>query len=151
MAKLLLVTLGIAGAAAIAALGYHFDPGAGYRWWPPCGFQRLTGYHCPGCGGTRAVHALLHGRFGESFYYNPLVLPMLVIALSAGARWAWLARVRARPNTPPNTPPAPPSNANVFLVAFGLLAGLLAFWVLRNLPGYPLLQPPRHEFPARFR
>ena len=30
---------------------------------PPCVFHRLTGYFCPGCGGTRSVKALLSGRF----------------------------------------------------------------------------------------
>ena len=30
---------------------------------PPCVFHRLTGYFCPGCGGTRSVTALLSGRF----------------------------------------------------------------------------------------
>ena len=24
---------------------------------PPCGFRFITGYYCPGCGGTRAVRA----------------------------------------------------------------------------------------------
>lgn len=40
---------------------------------PPCLFHHLTGYYCPGCGGTRAVIALLHGRLFLSMYYHPLV------------------------------------------------------------------------------
>lgn len=31
-------------------------------YYPPCAFHMLTGLYCPGCGGTRAVRALMHGR-----------------------------------------------------------------------------------------
>ena len=39
----------------------------------PCLFHVLTGYYCPGCGGTRAVKMLLHGRLFWSIYYHPAV------------------------------------------------------------------------------
>jgi hypothetical protein len=39
----------------------------------PCVFQLITGYYCPGCGGTRAVSALLHGNVIKSMLYHPLV------------------------------------------------------------------------------
>lgn len=41
---------------------------------PPCLFRMLTGYYCPGCGGTRAVRALFMGDFAASFCYHPFVL-----------------------------------------------------------------------------
>lgn len=40
---------------------------------PPCWFQLISGYYCPGCGGTRAVRALLHGRLLQSAWYHPFV------------------------------------------------------------------------------
>lgn len=40
----------------------------------PCMFHALTGYYCPGCGGTRAVRALLHVQLLESFRHHPFVL-----------------------------------------------------------------------------
>lgn len=40
---------------------------------PPCIFNILTGYYCPGCGGTRAVKSLLHGHFIKSLWYHPFV------------------------------------------------------------------------------
>ncbi|MBQ1546863.1 MAG: DUF2752 domain-containing protein [Lachnospiraceae bacterium] len=40
----------------------------------PCIFHYLTGYYCPGCGGTRALIALLHGRILTSLRYNPLTI-----------------------------------------------------------------------------
>jgi hypothetical protein len=39
----------------------------------PCFFQRMFGIYCPGCGGTRAVEALLHGHFLKALWYHPLV------------------------------------------------------------------------------
>lgn len=39
----------------------------------PCIFQRLTGFYCPGCGGTRALLALFHGRLLRSLVYHPFV------------------------------------------------------------------------------
>ncbi len=40
---------------------------------PPCPFHLITGYYCPGCGGTRAFYALLHGRILQAFFYHPAV------------------------------------------------------------------------------
>lgn len=41
---------------------------------PPCIMHSITGLYCPGCGGTRAVSALLRGHPLRSFYYHPIVL-----------------------------------------------------------------------------
>ncbi len=43
------------------------------RYTYPCVFYSGFGFYCPGCGGTRAVLALLHGRFLEALWYHPLV------------------------------------------------------------------------------
>lgn len=40
----------------------------------PCLLHLLTGLYCPGCGGTRAVKALLRGKILQSFAYHPIVL-----------------------------------------------------------------------------
>ena len=47
---------------------------------PPCGFRFMTGFYCPGCGGTRAVRALLQGKILLSFLYHPFVLYCVTIA-----------------------------------------------------------------------
>ncbi len=49
-----------------------------YLW--PCVFHLLTGYYCPGCGGTRAVKALLSGKLFASFWYHPFVPYVAVLA-----------------------------------------------------------------------
>ena len=45
----------------------------------PCAVLEKTGYYCPGCGGTRAVKALLNGDILSSFKYHPLVIYMVVV------------------------------------------------------------------------
>lgn len=45
----------------------------------PCMFHRLSGLYCPGCGGTRAVKALLDGHLLECFLYHPFVLYCAVL------------------------------------------------------------------------
>ncbi len=40
---------------------------------PQCVFHGLTGLPCPTCGATRAAEQFLHGHFGASFVFNPLV------------------------------------------------------------------------------
>ena len=46
----------------------------------PCIFHELTGLYCPGCGGTRALKALLRGDVVLSFLYHPLVLYCVFVA-----------------------------------------------------------------------
>ncbi len=64
-----------------------------------CPFARATGHACPGCGMTRAVSAVLHGRFADAWAYHPLVGPFLVELVVA---WAWWAGVRAGRLRPPS-------------------------------------------------
>jgi hypothetical protein len=44
---------------------------------PPCALHALTGFHCPGCGITRATRALLHGDVAAAWNYNQLYLILL--------------------------------------------------------------------------
>lgn len=53
----------------------------------PCLFQMMTGLYCPGCGGTRAVRALLSGHPVLSFLYHPVVPYMASVAVWAAASW----------------------------------------------------------------
>ncbi len=40
----------------------------------PCLVNSTFGIYCPGCGGTRAVWALFHGKLAASFVCHPLVI-----------------------------------------------------------------------------
>lgn len=58
--------------AGLAVLWTH-TPGES-RWLPPCLFHQLTGLFCPGCGLTRALHALAHGNLVRAWSMNPLTV-----------------------------------------------------------------------------
>ncbi len=40
----------------------------------PCAFAHITHLYCPGCGGTRAVKALMDFHWIKSALYNPIVI-----------------------------------------------------------------------------
>jgi uncharacterized protein DUF2752 len=67
----------------IAAVLYQFDP-AVVRVYPRCLLNTATGLECPGCGGTRAVHQLLHGNLLQALRLNALLvtsLPLLALSV----------------------------------------------------------------------
>jgi hypothetical protein len=120
-----------------AVVLYRVPPVEG-SFYPPCVFHELTGFHCPGCGATRCLHALLHGELRQAVAYNLMLvvfLPFLMLhgarvghALLAGSqicsRWmpAWAIR--------------------------GLFVLIVAFWIVRNIPLYPFLLLAPHELAA---
>jgi hypothetical protein len=105
------------------------------RFAPPCMFHKLTGLHCPGCGGTRAVHAMLHFRVEEAARKNLLFLVALPFLLVWGTRetWRW---VRGQDARAPRKVPSP-------WIAWIITGAVIAFAILRNLPWEPfsLLAP----------
>ena len=78
-AKLLLWGAAGVAAAGAAVLLYFVDP-AESAWLPGCPLRTLTGLNCAGCGGTRGIHALLHGDVAGCFRMNALLLPLLALA-----------------------------------------------------------------------
>ncbi len=110
----------------LAALFYFPDP-ARHSLFPRCIFNSLTGYYCPGCGSQRAVHSLLHLDFAGVVSYNFLFLPaLLVIAyhyirpLLNGLLQKKLPNILYLKSTP-----------------WIILAVIIIFWIIRNLPYYP--------------
>src|SRR3954469_13238606 len=70
------VWLGIAAAAVSAVVLFYFNPADG-GFYPRCFFKMMTGLDCPGCGGLRATHQLLHGHLREAFALYPLLVAAL--------------------------------------------------------------------------
>lgn len=58
---------------------HYFTPFSLYSLSYPCSFYEKTGVYCPGCGGTRAVFALLKGNIIRSIYYHPVVFYVTVL------------------------------------------------------------------------
>lgn len=123
------VGVGLAGAAAAATL-YAVDPNQPGHY-PTCPFLALTGWYCPGCGALRAMHDLLHLDPGAALARNPLTVLAVPYLLVAGG--FWVLRLTGRP--------APRSTALPPWVLWTLLSVVLAFGVLRNLPGWTWLSP----------
>ena len=118
----LLAVTAILALMAMCVLAYIAVPGESH-WLPQCQFHQLTGLYCPGCGNTRALHALVHGNIIKSLRCNVLLVPMTVSVLclmfSHNVRLrTWLGYV-----------------SGIVIVLFG---------ILRNLPWQPfiLLSPP---------
>lgn len=89
------VAIVVAGAMAVL---YRFPPEL-YHFYPQCPVFRYLHMYCPGCGATRALAALLHGRFVEAAHYNAFVVfllpPVLYVLLKTyvcvlrGEQFAW--------------------------------------------------------------
>jgi hypothetical protein len=59
-------------------------PPARSAFYPQCPIYAALHLECPGCGGTRALAALLHGQVIEALHCNALVTLLLPFALSYG-------------------------------------------------------------------
>ena len=72
------VSLAVLGLAFAA---YMLRETGGAGWMPGCIFRKVTGLDCPGCGMTRGTYALLHGRVGDAFRFNPVGMVLLPLAM----------------------------------------------------------------------
>ena len=115
--KLIFTGTMLAAGAAAWGLFSFVDPNR-TKWMPQCFFYQVTHLYCPGCGATRALHALAHGDLAGSLRCNPLLLPLLGL----GTLLVWF-----------------PKLGNYRFVAYGSMAVLLIFWIARNIPCYPFL------------
>lgn len=119
------ITAGAAAAAALTLVLAHVDPNIAGNPLPPCPLHATTGLFCPGCGSTRALHALVDGDLKRAASMNVLLiasLPLLpVVALDAAGALSAPLRTRLR----------------WILDARGWAAVLIAYALLRNLPWTP--------------
>ena len=60
----------------------------------PCLWEAVFGFHCPGCGITKAAIDCLHLDFGAAWRHNPLVfivVPLLGLVVALDMRGFWSA------------------------------------------------------------
>jgi hypothetical protein len=112
------------GVLLAGALGYIglVDPHNPHSFYPQCPFKFLTGWNCPFCGGLRMTHDLLHGDLLASINDNVFVLVGIPVLVG----WFLIRRrlgLSARP-----TP-----------MVLTVVVASIAWTVLRNLPGFPLV------------
>ena len=112
------------GAAMAGAVAYTgvVDPHVRGSIFPQCPFKLLTGWNCPACGGLRMTHDLLHANLSAAVVDNVFLL----VGIPALIVWVLLRR-RAR--KPAMTP----------VIVAMLVAVSIAWTVVRNLPGFPLV------------
>ena len=118
-------------AVVLLGLAYSFliDPVKSPSAMFPCFTYTYTGYYCPGCGDTRALHALTHGHILQAIDYN-LLFPFVVIVLA----WYYFVGLttlffRRRVMWIPESMPK--------WVAIGIGVIIVLFTVLRNIPAWP--------------
>ena len=120
-------------AAGAALVVWHVDPTQTAI--PVCGLYRVAGLHCPGCGATRATHQLLHGQLLLALRCNALWIVLIPVVLYGFAS-EFRRQLRGQPL------PGDLFRRGWFVAA--LLGVAIVFFVLRNVPAYPLtlLAPP---------
>jgi hypothetical protein len=116
----------VLGTAALLAAPLIYiglvDPHNPDSFFPVCPFRLLTGWHCPGCGALRMIHDVLHGDLAAAIADNVVLL--VGIPLLAG--WVLLRHRRGK------------SPLTISATA-AVVSTLLAWTVVRNLPGFPLV------------
>ena len=122
-------TLFVGGAALCAAALIANDPHGARSGLPSCPVKLVTGLDCPGCGGLRLAHDLLHADLRSAMHDNPFLL--VCIPVLAALLW----HNRTNPNR--TAVPAP--------LAYGLGFSALAWMAVRNVPAWPLRPTVRAE------
>ena len=97
-----------------------------------CVFRRLTGWYCPGCGLTRAAHALMHGDFRAMLtdhLFSPVVFAFLIwLYVSYFGRRLGLIRTPFAITWPD-------------WVVYAILGAFFVYSVVRNIPAFSFLLP----------
>ncbi|HBT76304.1 MAG TPA: hypothetical protein DEB39_05125 [Planctomycetaceae bacterium] len=135
-------------AAALYWIAFAHDP-TQTEVLPPCTLYRTTGFLCAGCGGTRSIAHLLHGRFGEAARCNALFVFGLAFCVLYGSAYG-LSRLSGRLLRKPGCFSMPTIRYTPWTATILVLI-VLGFMIIRNIPVYPmtLLAPASPPPPSR--
>lgn len=128
MRKKLIILLSVIFPLLIICL-YYFYNETNSGWSIQCSFYRITGLQCPGCGGQRALHYLLHGEFLKALRSNAMFvvcLPFFIYLYIVLVEVYGLKKQRHLANF-------------LFSSKFGIITLIvtLSFFILRNIPFIP--------------
>jgi hypothetical protein len=122
------IVVGSCLCAGATAFLFAVDP-TRHAVYPQCFLYRTTGIYCAGCGATRALYALLHGRVLTALHDNALFVTLLPFLLAAGGAYAWKSwRANAWAETSIE-------GGRLARAGVGLFVLALVFMAARNLPG----------------
>lgn len=124
------IALAACGCGGATAFLFAVDP-SHHAVYPQCLLYNATGIYCAGCGATRALYALLHGRVLVALHDNALfvaALPLVLYVAGSYALQAW--RADAWPAVTIESRTLLQRGAGIFLI-------MMTFMLLRNLPGAP--------------
>jgi Protein of unknown function (DUF2752) len=113
--------------AAAAAVLLRFPP-THSAFYPQCPIYTAFHLACPGCGGTRALAALLHGRLMEALHFNALVTLVLPIAFVYSMVCYWRL-LRNKSFRWPQPPPAAIYAATIVTALFAIFRNLPQRWL----------------------
>jgi hypothetical protein len=134
------VAVALAAIAATAYLGVVDPNEPGH--YPLCPTKALTGLDCPGCGGLRAVHSLVHLDLVGALDHNAFVV-LLVLPIAFALWAAWLVRAWRDPDRPDpdDRQPSRWTGASLQgpLAVWSFVAVMVAFVVVRNVASFPAL------------
>ena len=128
MTKIINIALILLFLGGLFPLYSYYNPSQ-HSFFVPCPFNYVTGYHCPGCGSQRAIHQLLHFNILGALRMNPLlVLSLPILFVGVGVQvWNYIFETQHRIKLFYN---------NNFI--YGYFIVVILYWVLRNVPYYPL-------------
>lgn len=120
--------LAAAVVTAVSAYLFIFPPGHGSIFYPPCIFNFLTGFYCPGCGSARASHAIVHGDLLKAADYNllfVLFIPYFIYSFVSYGVFTFTGRQL-------------PQLLKGALAINIIIAVIMIYWIIRNIPWGPL-------------
>lgn len=118
------------GVAAASLYTAWQDPNSSSGIFPQCPLREVTGLDCPGCGGLRATHSILHGDVLGAFDHNVVVTLLLPVLFLLWLRWMITSLGYTVPKVPTIPKPA--------WIAFGV--AVVGFAVVRNIEGVALFE-----------
>jgi hypothetical protein len=126
--RLSLPLLGVVAVAAATVVLFLFDPSRN-GFYPRCLLYVSTGIYCPGCGGLRAVHSLVHGDVLAALHFNALFVLSIPFVCVYGVR-QFSAMMAGR---------RPPQLLTNSLAIKILVSVVVLFTILRNIPMAPFM------------